>query len=660
MHWRKKRVYPFFYVGSHIYLELLFKGLTAGRLYFGNFLIPSVFAACYALVILLISSCFPKRASRWISAFLLLVHSILFSSQWVYFSIFKTYYSFYSAFNAGQILPFWREILVAVFRNLFWILLFFIPVIFTVVFRKKWGDFLSRSRVPGFRLLSLASLFYLAAIILIREGGDDINSAYDLYYKSNIPVISVEKLGLLTTMRLEMQRHFTGWTPASGIALPHPEPAPSGPEEREERDKDSGKAAEETGKPQILPIDFDRLIKEERDPAILEMHRYFQNVEPTTTNEWTGRFKGYNFIFITAEGFSPLGVRRDVTPTLYQLIHNGVYFTNFYTPIWSVSTSDGEYVATTGLIPKTGVWSYYESGNNYMPFAMGNQLRKLGYKTVAYHNHTYDYYRRDVSHPNMGYDYKGVGNGLVVKETWPESDLEMMRVTVPEYIDHEPFHAYYMTVSGHLRYTFTGNYIAYKNRNLVEHLPYSEEARAYIATQIELDRALAYLLEQLKARGIAGRTLIALSADHYPYGLNKKTIDELAGKTVEENFELYKNAFILYAEGMDPVTVDRPASSLDIIPTLSNLLGLGFDSRLLMGRDVFSKAEPLVIFSNRSFITDRGKFNALTNQFIPEDGVKVDDKYINRMKETVNHKFYFSAKILDLDYYAKVFPDSKR
>ena len=108
------------------------------------------------------------------------------------------------------------------------------------------------------------------------------------------------------------------------------------------------------------------------------------------------------------------------------------------------------------------------------------------------------------SHPNLGYDYKGLGNGLEVKETWPESDLEMMQVTLPEYINHEPFHVYYMTVSGHLLYTFSGNYIANKNKELVEHLPYSDEAKAYLATQIELDRALAYLLEQLEEAGVLG------------------------------------------------------------------------------------------------------------------------------------------------------------
>ena len=57
-----------------------------------------------------------------------------------------------------------------------------------------------------------------------------------------------------------------------------------------------------------------------------------------------------------------------------------------------------------------------------MYFCLGNQFRRLGYATKAYHNHTWDYYSRDISHPNMGYVYKGLGHGLDVRATWPESD----------------------------------------------------------------------------------------------------------------------------------------------------------------------------------------------------------------------------------------------
>ena len=165
---------------------------------------------------------------------------------------------------------------------------------------------------------------------------------------------------------------------------------------------------------------------------------------------------------------------------------------------------------------------------------------------------------------------------------------------------------------------------------------------------------MEYLLKQLEEAGIADKTLIAISADHYPYGLEDHEIDDLAGHVVEKNFELYKSTFILYTKDMDPITIDKPCSSLDIIPTLSNLLGLKYDSRLLMGRDIFSDSDPLVIFLNRSFITEKGRYNAVEQEFFPEDDIQVDESYINNVLDIINKKFYYSAKILDTDYYKHV------
>lgn len=157
-------------------------------------------------------------------------------------------------------------------------------------------------------------------------------------------------------------------------------------------------------------------------------------------------------------------------------------------------------------------------------------MKDLGYVTKAYHNHTFDYYNRDLSHPNIGYDYKGVGNGLSITRQWPSSDLEMMVATIDEYIDKEPFHAYYMTVSGHLEYNFIGNHMAMKNKNHVEHRDLSEQAKAYLAVHILLDRALEELINRLEDADVLDNTLIVMTGDHYPYGLDYETIEGLTGE----------------------------------------------------------------------------------------------------------------------------------
>lgn len=640
--------------GTLIFLEIWFKFGTGQSWHWKDFFLILLFLATISFFLYGFIRLFFRGKGQYLSVVILLfIATILYCSQFIYYRTFHVYYSSYSVGQIGQIFPFWRELMTIMLHQALWLLIFFVPLFLYIVYRKKLFTEYRLHVRSIFLLIGCGCLFYGIALGLIHLGERGSNSLFQLYYLEHRPQLAVERLGLLTAMRLDFQRYWLGWSPEQEYTRERkggPDKKKQPPIEKEEPPVEN----EIVFADQVLPIDFTGLLETETDQELIDMHHYFAHVEPTQTNELTGRFKGYNLILITAEAFSPWAIHPEITPTLYKMATEGFQFTNFYTPIWEVSTSDGEYVILTGLLPKSGVWSLQESSQNSLPFALGQKLRQLGYETRAYHNHTYDYYGRHLSHPNLGYEYKGLGNGLQVKETWPESDLEMMEVTIPEYIDKEPFHVYYMTVSGHMLYTFTGNYIAYKNKEFVNHLPYSDEAKAYLATQMELDRALAYLLERLEEAGILDRTVIALSADHYPYGLNKQTIDELAGHEVEENFELYKNTFILYTKNIEPVQVDQPASSLDILPTLLNLFGLAYDSRLLMGRDLFSDAPPLVIFLNRSFITEQGKFNGKTGEFLPNEGVTIDEHYVQQMKDIVADKFYYSRKILETDYYSRL------
>jgi hypothetical protein len=73
-----------------------------------------------------------------------------------------------------------------------------------------------------------------------------------------------------------------------------------------------------------------------------------------------------------------------------------------------------------------------------------------------------------------------------------------------------------------------------------------------------------------------------------------------------------------------------------------------------MGRDILSDSPGLVEFSDRSWISDLGKYNAKTNVFTPNVGVAVDEGYARSILAQVNNSFAYSAKILDQDYYRKV------
>jgi phosphoglycerol transferase MdoB-like AlkP superfamily enzyme len=228
----------------------------------------------------------------------------------------------------------------------------------------------------------------------------------------------------------------------------------------------------------------------------------------------------------------------------------------------------------------------------------------------------------------------------------------MMKETIPMFINEDKFHVYYMTVSGHSNYYWNANAQSAKNRDLVKDLPYVEYAKGYLAAQIELDKAMAYLLDELQKAGKLDKTLIVLSADHYPYYLKPDMFTELNnGTPVDTTFELYRSALIIYNSKMKGETITKPVSSMDILPTVDNLMGVAYDSRLLMGSDVFGNREPLVIFKDRSFITSAGRYNAKTKVFTYNKGVVENPQYVKSMIDIINAKFYYSQKFLETDYY---------
>lgn len=647
---------------SIIYMEIVFRALTIGALKSFSLLYIFLFSIVIGLLFTLLSTFFSERANKWVSRAVLLLVFIIFAVQIVYYHVFKELLIFYS-FNVGtEILQFKGTILRAIWEKTPAILLLSLPLVIHLAFGRKFIKFSRFSAVKRVSLAAIAAVIHIITVLFVLWNNSGTLSPRVLYRESFVPKASVEKFGLLTTSRLEVKfllfGHHDGNIDDYWDNIKDKEGQSSS---EESSDDGSASSESEDGGPQetepkkkynIMDIDFSSLISKETDNELLSMHKYFSSQTPSEVNEYTGLFEGKNLIFITAEGFSPYVIDKELTPTLYKMQEEGIKFTNFYTPSWGVSTSDGEYVACTGLIPKSGVWSFSKSSKNYLPFCMGNQFKNLGIESFAYHNNTYTYYNRHLSHPNMGYIYKGLGKGLEVARTWPESDLEMIDLSVKDFVGKERFHAYYMTVSGHMLYTFKDNYMAYKNRNLVAHLPYSDNVKAYLACNIELELAMKRLLEILKEAGVADDTVIVISPDHYPYGLTNEEIAELAGHEVETNFELYKGVLLVYCQGMDePIVVDEPASSLDIIPTISNLFGLEFDSRLLMGQDIFSSSPPLVIFYNRSWISDKGRFNAAKGRFEPNEGVTVPENYVKYINDIINYKFKMSQKILEKDYY---------
>ncbi len=607
------------------------------------------------------------------------VVGFIYIAQVVYHRIFGTLFIVNSLQGADDAMYFADVLFISIFKSLPIIALFFVPmVVFFIVARKyiRRSKHTAVSVVAAICTAIIITVFTTGLVVFDNSGAV---SPRRLYLSEFSDELASRRFGLLQTMTLDLRFNvlkiqFTieEEVVLDDIVVEESFASPSteiNPSETVNASSTASEPLETTiptetepepivYEPNILNITFPA---DETDTTLADMNAYFSAKEPSMQNEYSGLFEGKNLILITAEGFSKYVIDPELTPTLYMMANEGFVFNNFYTPVWGVSTSDGEYVATTGLIPKSGVWSYSYISDNEMPFAFGNQFAAKGYISKAYHNHTYTYYNRHKSYPTMGYDYKGIGNGLDVKKTWPESDLEMIQVTGPEFIGNQPFHVYFMTVSGHLRYSFSGNFIAAQNKALVEQLDKSSAVKAYYACQMELDFAMAELIRQLDNAGQLENTVIAISSDHYPYGLEEEQYNELAGHDLEKTFEMYENSFILWSASMpSPIVVDTYCSSLDIAPTLSNLFGLPYDSRLYAGTDILSDSEKYVVFKDRSFINGSFMYDAGAKKVIKLVDEDLTEDHLKEAIEHVNDMFKYSSKIIEKDYYGYILTEDWR
>ena len=227
-----------------------------------------------------------------------------------------------------------------------------------------------------------------------------------------------------------------------------------------------------------------------------------------------------------------------------------------------------------------------------------------------------------------------------------------------------------MSVSGHSVY-YWKNSSAIKHKDEVENLPYSEKVKAYLACQMELEYALKYTVEALEAAGKADDTVIVISADHFPYGLDDSStlgslhnLSELYGFNVTTRLERDHNRLIIWSgclEKEEPVEISAPTSSLDILPTLCNLFGVDFDSRLFVGRDVFSDREPLVFNLSYDWKTELGTYTPSTGFTPVSADTEIPEGYVDRMKAIVKNKVTYCRGVLNNDFYGKLFrePDTK-
>lgn len=653
-HMRHVLVFPI----TFLYFELLLR-MTGGTGVFKGFVSMLFLTVGMGLFFGGITCMFSKKVNRRITIGVLGMTGILYIVQSLLMESFQMYMTFgdIKTGAGGVVGGFAGEFFRTIFSGIPIIFLFLLPTILYVL--------LGRKKLPA-RQVNIPYVIMIFVMCFVISGLGVLGASHGKYkeeYKRQFKFDTASKtFGLLTGVRLDLKYSIFGNDEANQFVAAN---------ESLTKKKAKTKKEEEYGQ-NVSKLDFAALSQSESDETVKSMHSYVNSLTPTSKNKYTGLFKGKNLILICAEAFSDSVIHKELTPTLYRLTHNGFYFSDYYQPAWGGSTSTGEYSFLTGLVPMDGVETIQKTRDKLNYYTLGTQLMKQGYYSFAYHNGSFDYYDRQLTHKNLGYaDYLGEGNGLEkITGSWV-GDSVFFDKTMDTYMDQQPFSIYYMTVSGHAPYK-NDNVKTKENIEQVKKVlgdRYEETTLNYFCYQLELEKALTIMVEKLEQAGIADDTVICMTSDHYPYGLSasktygntKNYLEDLYDHDLDTDWDRDHNAWILWSGCLEneqkefACEISEPTYSLDITPTLLNLFGIEYDSRLLVGRDVFSDASPLVIWNTQSWMTDKGRYDAETKKFTPNKNVKVEENYVENMKKIVSNKINFSDQVLEEDYYRVLF-----
>lgn len=618
---------------SFIYMDFIFNVFA-----YDNYLVESLinmvlFAIIHSLFVFILTSLFSVKSNKVLIYIIYTFLGIWYSLYYIFYKVLITPFSIALFRQADQPLKFGRNVIMSILQNLHIIILFLLPLIFLIIFRKKFNyDKLELKKIGIWGFMFVLSIGIYISNIFIQDKG--VGSISNLYFETNNVSLNIAHLGIPAATCLDVYRSVFGIKEKIDEVYYV---------ENDDSDFEYN----------LLDIDFSGGSGE-----IGKINRFMKNEVGSKKNKYTGIFKGKNIVFVVAESFSEIAVSKELTPTLYKLVHEGFDFKNFYTSN-NLSTIGGEFQALTGLYADNTILSSWRGGLNNYPFGIGNEFKKLGYQTFAYHDSDAHFQDRDVYLKSQGIDnYIGCGTGLEKRmdcDIWPKSDIEMIQATTGDYLNIDmPFLTYYMTVSGHFYYNFKDNAIAKKNKNLVDHLDYPEEVKGYLATQIELDRAMELLLEKLKEANKLDDTVIVLLGDHYPYNLPIDYINKLSNYKRDSLIEANSNNLIIYNSSVKHEVVSKVCMSIDLLPTLYNLFGIDYDSRLFMGKDIFSSSEGIAIFKDKSWVTDKGTYYAATNKFKAINNNDVSQEYIDYINKIVANRVAISRMIVNTNYYKYV------
>lgn len=610
-----KNIFLFLLIfGSFIVLDVGFRYRYNSKLplIWWDILSSNLFTIFYALIFSVVIYALPRKVGKIVYAITYGIIIIFVCSQSIHFETLGRFWRFNDLFSASEGATYFLDVIKNIDKKAALFLVFcFAILLFTVYIFKKTPKISISSKnkiVLSFSIVLLLGIIRCQAIVNLGEKATNhwvaITSVNNVYYNYMNPNLALYTSGIYEYMLRSTYFDIK-----------------------------------------------DRFIKDyQKDYEYLD--NYFDNRNlKISDNSHTGILKDKNVIFVMLESIDSWLVNEEVMPNLTKLEKTGINFTNRFAPTFgSGYTFNSEYALNTGYYSPTAGGAFNFTQNDYS-LSFANLLKNNGYKVNSVHANDGDFYNRIVMHKALGYENHYALDDVTdysIQVLHDDRNLvkidEIYNLIVNK---KEKFMSFITTISAHFPYNDKSFLCANeKNKNNGLEIENNPELSCIRTLANMTDQFIGLLLDRLEEDNLLDNTALVFITDHYMYSYSdKENLYKLKG-TNKENL-LQKTPFVVWSKDIKSETNDSAFGTVDIMPTILNMLDIDYNPNYYLGNDVYGINYPgYVYFSDNSWYDGTNYFSI--------NSINLTDEQKN-IATDIGMKIEANNKLVQSDYFAYKF-----
>ena len=412
--------------------------------------------------------------------------------------------------------------------------------------------------------------------------------------------------------------------------------------------------------------------------ALADISEFFEPIPSDYSSDLTGILKDYNIITMMCETLDTRVLSNELTPNMMSVMNKSLVFDNWYTPaFFEGATINSEFMTNTSLIPTapkswgSNIAILYNK-NSWSSMSLPGQLNDNGYDTYYLHLNTETFYMRNKFIPSLGFTNSYFIDDLPYASNHYDIDL----VDLLDYVNFD--NKFYVNMLNYSMHSGgDGDYTSNNPKNLnYENYQYvkkmypnvSKKTQAYFTKTMMFDSYVGGVFDKLDEEGALDNTIVLIFPDHYNYGDNGSFYEELGVDETSKEVEHQKMTMYLPDSAKEKLlskiehsnidgklTTDIVASTIDITPTVLNLLTSDSNYKYFMGSDFFGAQPKYVYFADNTVFDGEVFFNVTAGAYnylgLSEEKMLSNCEKLRPELERHIEMSIMSGMMLDLDYF---------